>query len=102
MIKGSQHNKASMDTRRRVFVKRLFRDAPFRYCESTLSCWKFFQIAMLQTQMMIVRPNRTRTETYNADLIEVNTDSKVNVVDNKAACVCPKYENGDAVRFCGQ
>ena len=36
---------------------------------------------------MIVRPSRTRTETYNVDLIEVNTDSKVNVVDNKAACV---------------
>ena len=37
--------------------------------------------------MMIVRPNRTRTETYNADLIEVNTDSKVNIIDNKAANV---------------
>ena len=36
---------------------------------------------------MIVRPNRTRTETYNADLIELNTDSKVNIIDNKAANV---------------
>ena len=44
-------------------------------------------MAMLQTHMIIVRPNRTRTETYNADLMEVNTDSKVNIVDNKAACV---------------
>ena len=44
-------------------------------------------MAMLQTHIMIVRPNRTRTETYNADLIEVNTDSKVNIIDNKAANV---------------
>ena len=44
-------------------------------------------MAMLQTHMMTVRPNRTRTETYITDLIEVNTDSKVNIVDNKAANV---------------
>ena len=44
-------------------------------------------MAMLQTHTMIVRPNRTRTETYNADLIEVNTDSKVNIIDNKATNV---------------
>ena len=44
-------------------------------------------MAMLQTHMMIVRPKRTGTETYNADLIEVNTDSKVNIKDNKAGNV---------------
>ena len=87
MIKGSQHNKASMDTRRRVFVKRLFLEAPFRCCESILWCLKFLQMAMLQTHMITVRPNRTRTETYNADLTEVNTDSKYSIVDNKAANV---------------
>ena len=33
--------------------------------------------------MMIVRPNRTATETYKADSDEVNTNSKVNILDNK-------------------
>ena len=55
-------------------------------------------MAMLQTHIRIVRPNRTRTETYNADLIEVNTDSKVNIIDSE----CPKCENGDAICFDGQ
>ena len=44
-------------------------------------------MAMLQTHIMIVRPSRTRTETYNADPIELNSDSKINIVDNKAANV---------------
>ena len=87
MIKGSQHNKASMDTRRRVFVKRLFLEAPFRCCESILWCLKFLQMAMLQTHMMTVRPNRTRTKTYPVDLTEVNSDSKCNIAYNKAAHV---------------
>ena len=36
---------------------------------------------------MIVRPNRTATATYKADSDEVNTNSKVNIVDNKAEYV---------------
>ena len=34
--------------------------------------------------MMIVGPNRTATATYKADSNEVNTNSKVNILDNKA------------------
>ena len=34
MITGSQHTKASVDIRRRVFVKRLFGEAPLRCCEA--------------------------------------------------------------------
>ena len=37
--------------------------------------------------MMIVRPNRTATATYKADSDEVNTNSKVNIVDNMAEYV---------------
>ena len=37
--------------------------------------------------MMIVGPNRTATATYKADSNEVNTNSKVNILDNKAANV---------------
>ena len=37
--------------------------------------------------MMIVGPNRTDTATYKADSNEVNTNSKVNILDNKAANV---------------
>ena len=44
-------------------------------------------MAMLQTHIMIVRASRTRTETYNADPIELNSDSKINIVDDKAANV---------------
>ena len=33
--------------------------------------------------MMIVGPNRTATATYKADSNEVNTNSKVNILDNK-------------------
>ena len=40
--------------------------------------------------MMIVRPNRTATATYKADSDEVNTNSKVNIVDNKAEYVQSK------------
>ena len=37
--------------------------------------------------MMIVGPNRTATATYKADSNKVNTNSKVNILDNKAANV---------------
>ena len=37
--------------------------------------------------MMMVGPNRTATATYKADSNEVNTNSKVNILDNKAANV---------------
>ena len=37
--------------------------------------------------MIIVGPNRTATATYKADSNEVNTNSKVNILDNKAANV---------------
>ena len=37
--------------------------------------------------MMIVRPNRTATVTYKVDSNEVNNNSKVNVLDNKATNV---------------
>ena len=37
--------------------------------------------------MMIVGPNRTATATCKADSNEVNTNSKVNILDNKAANV---------------
>ena len=37
--------------------------------------------------MVIVGPNRTATATYKADSNEVNTNSKVNILDNKAANV---------------
>ena len=37
--------------------------------------------------MMIFGPNRTATATYKADSNEVNTNSKVNILDNKAANV---------------
>ena len=90
MIKGSQHTKASMDTRRRVFVKRLFREAPFRCCEATLSRWKFLQIAMLQTHMMIVRPNEMGMKTYKIDSNEIETCNKVINVDNKTENVQTK------------
>ena len=83
MIKGSQHIKASMDTRRRIFVKRLFREAPFRCCEATLSRWKLLQIAMLQTHMMIVRPTETGMKTYKTDSNELETYNKVINVDTK-------------------
>ena len=76
MIKGSQDTKASMDTRRRVFDKRLFREAPFRCCEASLSRWKFLQI-VLQTHMMIVRPNETGMKTYKIDSNEIETCNKV-------------------------
>ena len=42
---------------------------------------------MLQTHMKIVRPNRTDTVTYKVDSNEVNNNSKVNVLDNKATNV---------------
>ena len=42
---------------------------------------------MLQTLMKIVRPDRIATATYRADSNEVNTNGKVNIVDNKAANV---------------
>ena len=42
---------------------------------------------MLQTHMKIVRPNRTSTVTYKVDSNEVNNNSKVNILDNKAANV---------------
>ena len=50
--------------------------------------------------MMIVRHNRTATATYKADSDEVNTNSKVNIVDNKAEYVQSK-KNGDAECFGG-
>ena len=90
MIMGSQHNKASTDTRSRVFVKRLFREAPFRCCESTLSCWKFLQMAMLQTHMATVRPNRTGTEAYKLDSNELKKCNKVINEDTKTANVQSK------------
>ena len=90
MIKGSQHTKASMDTRRRVFDKRLFREAPFRCCEASLSRWKFLQIAMLQTHMMIVWPNETGMKTYKIDSNEIETCNKVINVDNKTENVQTK------------
>ena len=83
MIKGSQHIKASMDNRRRIFVKRLFREAPFRCCEATLSRGKLLQIAMLQTHMMIVRPTETGMKTYIPDSNELETYNKVINVDTK-------------------
>ena len=42
---------------------------------------------MLQTRMKIVRPNRTATVTYKVDSNEVNNNSKLNVLDNKATNV---------------
>ena len=42
---------------------------------------------MLQTHMKIVRPNRTATVPYKVDSNEVNTNSKVNILDNKATNV---------------
>ena len=87
IIKGSQHTKASMDTRRRVFDKRLFREAPFRCCEATLSRWKFLQIAMLQKHMMSVRPDETGMKTKKIDSNELKTYDKVVNVDTKTADV---------------
>ena len=51
MIKGSQHTKASIDNRSRVFVKLLFREAPFRLCETTL--------------LLKISPDGDVTDTYN-------------------------------------
>ena len=51
--------------------------------------------------MMIVRPNRTATAPYKADSDEVNTNSKVNIVDNKAEYVQSIKMQSDAECFGG-
>lgn len=84
-IKGSQHSKASIDTKSRVFVKRLLRDAPFCSCGATLSCRNFLQIPMLQRRVMIVRLNITGTATYKADSNKLKNDSKVYTAHRKTA-----------------
>ena len=85
--KGSQVIKANMDTKSRVFVKRLLREALFCCCEVNLPCLEFIQIPMLQTHIMIVRHNWTMTTTYKADLNELKTPNKVRIEDRKTASI---------------
>ena len=52
MTKGSHDRREMVDTRSKVNVKRLFREALFCCCEEMFLSWNFFQIPMLQAQIM--------------------------------------------------
>ena len=63
------------------FAKLCFDALKKQFCVEILSMSRCYR------HMKIVRPNRTATVTYKVDSNEVNTNSKVNILDNKATNV---------------
>ena len=52
ITKGSQQNKAWVETNSKVLVTRSFREVLFCCCDETLPCLSFLQTAMLQPQIV--------------------------------------------------
>ena len=87
MSKGSHDSTEMVDTRSRVNVKRLLRKALFCCCEEMFLSWNFFQIPMLQAQIMNRDGKENGIQQKAAALDEIKNNAMLNTAERRKASV---------------